>query len=148
MAAVPWIPYITAHLCDLPQSPGAGCRAYGAARVPHTPRVFQFIQRKKIGIVLPEPFQFHHAVRVYLPVIILVGDIRFHDLALVEDCGNGGSYIEVDRVLDKDMAALLPQDRFVFGKSLLQVKIFRICRNDPCFFGRADYGAVRPGGLR
>ena len=43
--------------------------------------------------------------------------------------GKRGSYIEIGSILNVDMAALLPQDCFILGNNLLQVKIFWMLYN-------------------
>ena len=40
-----------------------------------------------------------------------------------------GRYIEIGSILNMDMAALIPQDCFILGNNLLQVKIFRMLYN-------------------
>ena len=55
--------------------------------------------------------------------------------------GKRGSYIEIGSILNVDMAALLPQDCFILGNNLLQVKIFRMLYNvrNKAFWARRYY---------
>jgi hypothetical protein len=111
--------------------------AAGTADCKNAVFILELLKGKARWFIPLQQTYFHEGLYSQNPAAVITGNIRFRDLAFIQDGGNGSGGIHKYRIAGPDSPALLPVDLLCAVKGMLDVVIFGICRYDP-FFGRTD----------